>query len=324
MSLQPGGFFEYIAIRRSSRTGTGIQTPFAEAPLATGPGEWEGSPAHSRLWLQASIQAKGNWLVYYESDFLQPPGHSPYRLRQFWGEYECGGWRLLGGQAWSLLRPNRAGISSENDLMNTLVVEPGYHVGLAGKRTRQLRLTRDAGAWHVAAAYEHDGGAAMTLKLARDAGRGHWEIEALGGEGKRLALGLAAVAPIGRRLKWVSQQLWSQGAGPLLVGAMPARVHAHSAIQGLEATLPAARVQLFAYGGVAWAGRCEANRLLRQWSVGAHRELFQHARWGATVVSAEYSRLERFPWAGGRGAMHILSFRLRHSLPSSRNGKSAR
>jgi len=318
VTLRPGGFFELLGLHRSARTGTGIQTSFASVPLGPQPDEWAASPAHSRIALDASLHAGGNWLGYYESDFLQSAGRAPYRLRQLWVEYENGGWRILAGQAWSLLRPNRHGISSQNELMNTLVVEPGYHVGLAGRRNRQVRIVRDFGSWHAATAYEYREGGLVTLKLARDAGRAHGELLLLGGAGKTLGAGLSAVVTIHPRLQWVSQQLWSQGAGPHLMGPMPARVHAHACIQGLEASWPSARLRLFAYGGAAYASRSESNRLLRQWSVGFHHTLVRSVRWGVPELSAQYSRLERFTWPGGHGAMHTLSLRLRYSLPGTR------
>jgi len=315
VDLHPGGFFELLGLHRSARMGTGIQTRFASLPLEPEADEWAASAAHSRIALDASFHARGKWLGYYESDFLQNAGRAPYRLRQFWGEYERDGWRILAGQAWSLLRPNRRGISSHNDLMNTLVVEPGYHVGLAGRRNPQVRIARDFGSWHAAAAWEHRQGGLATFKLARDGTRTHSELVLLAGAHKTLGVGLSAVVSLHHRLSWVSQQLWSQGAGPHLVGPLPAQVHAHASIQGVEASWPAARVRLFAYGGAAYASRSDGNRLLRQWSVGFHRELPGNPRWGVTELSFQYSRVGRLTWPAGRGALNGLTFRLRHSLP---------
>jgi hypothetical protein len=264
---------------------------------------------------RSDVPGAGLWLAWYESDFLQGPGRAPYRLRQLWGEYERGGWRVLTGQAWSLLRPNRRGISSQNDLMNTLVVEPGYHVGLAGRRNPQVRITRDFGLWHAAAAWEYREGGLATFKLVREGTRAHSELVLLAGAHKALGAGLSGVVSLHNRLNWVSQQLWSQGGGPHLVGPLPARVHAHASIQGVEASWPAARLRLFAYVGAAYASRSAGNRLLRQWSVGFHHELTRNPRWGVTELSFQYSRLGRFTWPGGRGALNGLTFRLRHSLP---------
>lgn len=314
VNLRPFGFLEYIGVRRNAPTCTGIRTLYAETPLVSGPTEWQGSPAHSRVALEAGWRAGGSWLAYYESDFLQRPGLAPYRLRQLWGQYERYGWTIVAGQAWSLLRPNRSGISARDDLMNTIVVEPGYHVGLAGARRRQVRVTRRLAAWHLAGAYEDIEGGAVTFKLAQDRPRFHWELVGLRGAGGITAGGIATVFAIHRDVRWVSQQLWSQGIGPELVGPLPPRVHAHAVLHGLEATLPRARAEVFAYGGLAYAARGGDNRLLRQWSAGVHRELFWHASIGSMVLSLQYSWVERYPWAGGRGALNTVAFRLRHTF----------
>ncbi len=305
---------EYVAVRRDNRTGTGISTRYAEIPLAKGSAEWAGSFAHSRLAMELRGQPVGGCLAYYESDFLERPGAAPYRLRQFWVQYERGGWTITAGQAWSLLRPNRSGISPHNDLMNTIVVEPGYHVGLAGARRKQVRLTRRLGDWHLAGAYEDIGGGAVTFKLARDHRRLHWEVVGVGGVGGRAAAGLATVFAVRPSLRWVTQQLWSQGTGPELVGPMPPRVHAHAVLQGWEMNLPRARVEIFAYAGLAYAARSEDNRLLRQWSTGVHRELFRHPRMGSTAVSFQFSWLERRSWLSGGGRVNSIAFRLRHTF----------
>lgn len=314
VTLRPNGFLEYIGVLRDNRTGTGIRTSYGEAPLKTGPAEWQGSPAHSRVGVEAGWRGGGEWLLYYESDFLQRPGVAPYRLRQFWAQYQRDGWTIVAGQAWSLLRPNRRGISAGSGLMNTIVVEPGYHVGLAGARRRQVRVTRRLASWHLAGAYEDIGGGAAAFKLAHDGPRLHWELVGMRGAGGRMAAGVATVFALRHDLRWVSQQLWSQGAGSELVGPMPPGVHAHGVLHGLEANLPKTRTEAFVYAGLAYAARSDDNRLLRQWSAGLHRELVRRPGFGSTVISLQYSWLERRPWPGGRGTLNTVAFRLRHTF----------
>jgi len=149
--VHPAGFFEGIGMVRSASTGDTVNTRFGRIPTYDSSTGALLSASHSRL--QVCAQA-GNLSAYVEADFLDAPGRNPYRFRQYWAEYRAGRWRVLAGQAWSLLRPNRSGISSEGSLMNTLVVEPGYHVGLAGLRNRQLRIVHDNGNWHMALSYE--------------------------------------------------------------------------------------------------------------------------------------------------------------------------
>src|SRR5437763_987062 len=147
----------------------------------------------------------GNLSGYVETDFLNAPGKEPYRFRQYWGEYRIGKWRILAGQAWSLLRPNRTGINSEGALMNTLVVEPAYHVGLAGVRNRLIRITRDEGNWHYAVSYEH--GRVFLAKAAHDSPRMH--LEAIGaGSVHRRGAAFAAVVHASRKVDIVSEEVF--------------------------------------------------------------------------------------------------------------------
>ncbi len=313
ISLRPSGFLDYIMMRRPPISPDSLGTRFSAIPLNPPAPQWLHSVAHSRTALTADVEAGGWWRGYYESDFLAEPGQAPYRLRQLWGQFERGSWKILGGQAWSLLRPNRVGVSAETDLMNTIVVEPGYHVGLAGARNRQLRLTRSLGRWQAAVAFEHRGGPDFAAKLVRDGGRSHYEAAILAGHQGRRGVALAAVVRPTSRLTWVNQQIWSQGLGPDLVGPLPARVHAHALIQGLEVKLTG-KLQVFGYGGLAYAGRSPGARLLRQWSAGFHRSLFKHPLYGATFLSFQFSQAGRALWPGGSGSMNYFMFALRHDL----------
>jgi hypothetical protein len=52
-----------------------------------------------------------------------------------------GKWEILGGQSWSLLTPNRVGISPDpGDIFNTRNMDPNYQVGLAWARQAGFRL----------------------------------------------------------------------------------------------------------------------------------------------------------------------------------------
>ena len=62
------------------------------------------------------------------------------RLRLFWVDARKAKWEALAGQSWSLLTPNRSGISPlPSDLFFTQDVDPNYHVGQVWSRTPQLR-----------------------------------------------------------------------------------------------------------------------------------------------------------------------------------------
>jgi len=298
-TLRPSGFFEEIAMFRSATTGDTVNTRFARIPLQETPSETLFSPGHSRL--QICGQA-GGLSVYVESDFLNAPGKEPYRFRQYWGEYRIGKWRILGGQAWSLLRPNRSGIYSEGGLMNTLVVDPAYEVGLAGLRNRQVRITRDEGNWHVAVSYEH--GNSFLAKLAHDTPRLHLEAAGVGSASRRGA-SVAAVIHARRGIDIVTQQVVSRGVGPELLGAVPPFVTADATIEGLEMRVRPT-LELFAYGGLVYGGRSSGNRTVRQWSAGFIRHLFAEQPWGAASVAAQVSQTDRSTWPGGSGAMNYV------------------
>jgi hypothetical protein len=317
VTFRPSGFFESIAMYRTATTGDTVSTPFGRIPLEPTPSETLLSAGHSRI--QTCVQA-GNLSVYLETDFLNAPGMEPFRFRQYWGEYRIGKWRILGGQAWSLLRPNRIGIDSEGGLMNPLIVEPAYHVGLAGVRNRQLRITRDDGSWHFAVSYE--AGRSFLGKLAHDGKRLHLEAMGLGSAHRRAASAAAVIhAPL--KIDIVTQQLVSHGVGPELLNTIPAGVNAHSTILGAEVRVRPT-LELFAYGGIAYGGRSCGNRTVRQWTAGFARHLFEEQPWGAASLSAEFSELDRSAWPGGRGNLNYVQISFRYSLPGSRSMFAAR
>ncbi len=311
-ALRPSGFFEGIGMFRTATTGDTVSTRFARIPLRDTPSETRFSPGHSRMQICGQIHHLSG---YVESDFLDAPGKGAFRFRQYWGEYRIGKWRILGGQAWSLLRPNRSGIETEGGLMNTLVVEPAYHVGLAGLRNRQLRVTRDDGNWHFAATYE--AGKNFLAKIAHDTRRLHVEAAGLGSVHRR-AFSAAAVIHAPHKIDIVTQQVVSHGAGPELLGTIPAGVNAHATIEGIEARLRPT-LELFAYGGLAYGGRSGGNRTVRQWTAGFIQHLFEEQPWGAASLAAQYSQMDRSTWTGGHGDMNYVQFSFRYSLPASRS-----
>ena len=316
-NIRPSGFFETISMYRSQTTGDTVNTRFGRVPLGESPSEYLLSAGHSRMQACGEV---GGFSGYIETDFLNAPGSEPFRFRQYWGEYRVGKWRILGGQAWSLLRPNRSGINSESGLMNTLVVEPAYHVGLAGVRNRQVRITREEGNWRIAVSYE--AGKNVLGKITHDSPLLHWEAIALGSAYRRAA-SFAAVVHASRRIDVVTQEVVSRGGGPDLLNTIPAWVNAHSTIQGIEARVMPT-LELFAYGGLAYGSRSAGNRTVRQWTVGLIRHLFEERPWGAATVAAQFSQLDRSTWQDGYGLMNYMQVSFRYSLPSSRSMFDAR
>jgi len=125
---------------------------------------------------------------------------------------------------------------------------------------------------------------------------------------------LAAVVHAGPRVGFVSQQLWSQGGGPDVLGCLPRGVHAHATIQGVEAkVLPT--LEVFSYGGLVYGTRSAGNRTVRQWSAGFRQKLFTQAGYGAAYLMGQYSQLDRALWSGPRGAMNFVMLGFRYYMP---------
>jgi hypothetical protein len=150
-----GGFIDAAAIRRTTNTGSGLGTSFGTIPLDnTVQGHMNDtqlSSQNSRLSLQATSKAgRADLKAALEVDFL---GNAPnglnvttnsntLRMRVFWGQYRKGSFAFLAGQAWSLLTPNRTGLSPDtSDLFFSQTVDPNYQAGLTWGRTMQFRMT---------------------------------------------------------------------------------------------------------------------------------------------------------------------------------------
>ena len=119
-----GGFVDATAIRRTTNTGSGLGTSFGTIPFAnTVQGHMQDtqfSSQGSRLTLQATSKVgTADLKGVLEMDFLgnapnglsvTTNGNTP-RMRVFWGQYRQGAFEFLAGQAWSLMTPNRTGLS---------------------------------------------------------------------------------------------------------------------------------------------------------------------------------------------------------------------
>ena len=250
---------------------------------------------------------------YVETDFLSPIERPPWRLRQAWGEYTRDGWHVLAGQAWSLLRANQKGISSERDLIDIDVIDPAYHVGLLGDRKRQVRVVREFGPnWQAAVSYE-EGGYGIA-KAVYDRRRLHLEALGLIGRGKRWGAGAAAVIQAGDRITFLTQQFITRGAGPEAVGGVPSRVRAFATIGGIEAKLGRG-ASVFGYAGLVYGGHSGGNRVVREWSVGAKHKVWERFH-GSATIAAHYSHVDRSLWNDGQGQMSYVMLSLRYTLPA--------
>ena len=155
-----GGFMDGTMIMRSTATGNGMSTSFGTIPFTTTPGgapnpagnlsETRLTAQNSRLSLQATSKAGGgNVKGYVEVDFLGntatnlnvTTNANTLRMRLFWAQYTRGTFEFLAGQSWSLLTPNRNGLSPvPGDVFFSQNVDTNYQSGLTWARQMGFRF----------------------------------------------------------------------------------------------------------------------------------------------------------------------------------------
>ena len=153
-----GGFMDATAMTRSTNHGSGIATSFGTIPFANTPqgglSETRLSAQSSRITLQATSKVgRANLKGVIEADFL---GAGPatlnvtsnantLRMRIYWLQATRGKFEFLGGQSWSLLTPNRSGVSPvPGDLFFGQNVDSNYQMGLVWARSTQFRFVAHA------------------------------------------------------------------------------------------------------------------------------------------------------------------------------------
>jgi hypothetical protein len=152
----PGGFGDFTAFFRSTNVGSGIATAFGSIPFSNQLpqarlSETRLSAQYSRLSLKVDTHLSDSTRItgYVETDFLgfqpanayQTADSNSLRLRVYWADVRHGRWEMLGGQAWSLLTPNRVGLSPLTpDVFYTLDEDPNFQVGLTWARQAQFRV----------------------------------------------------------------------------------------------------------------------------------------------------------------------------------------
>lgn len=152
----PGGFLDFTTFFRSTDVGSGIATSFGAIPFSNllpqgRLSETRLSAQYSRLSLMVNAHINDSTSItgYVESDFLgfQPANayitanSDSLRLRVYWADVRHGKWEFLAGQAWSMITPNRVGISPYTpDVFYTLDEDPNFQVGLTWLRQPQVRV----------------------------------------------------------------------------------------------------------------------------------------------------------------------------------------
>jgi hypothetical protein len=157
ISLTPGGFVAAETVWRSKATGGDIPTAFSSIPYegadAYSLSEFFGSARQSRVTLLA--EGKTNWGTlkgYYEADWLGTGTSSnanqsnSYVLRQrvLYAQAETNsGWKVAGGQMWSLATEGKKGIpSAPSDILTPLTIDPNYVPGFVWTRQYGFRVVK--------------------------------------------------------------------------------------------------------------------------------------------------------------------------------------
>ena len=154
----PFGFVDFTGVYRNENTGGAIGSSFGSVPFrnsSTGQlSETKFSAQNSRIGLRVDSQVNGTKVLgYLETDFLGNAASNLYvtsnadtlRLRNYFVDLRNGPWEFLAGQDWSLLTPNRRGISPlPSDVFYSNDMDTNYQAGLTWARQPQVRLTYHA------------------------------------------------------------------------------------------------------------------------------------------------------------------------------------
>jgi len=148
---------DMTAVSRSTNPGSGIGTNFGSIPYgnvqAGALTETRLSIQNSRLGMRIDALVKGmKVLGYWESDFLGQIGSPPngglavssnpyvFRLRLYWVDVTRGKFEFLAGQSWSMMTPNRKGISPlPGDIFYSQDIDVNYQLGLTWGRIPGFR-----------------------------------------------------------------------------------------------------------------------------------------------------------------------------------------
>lgn len=153
-TIQVGATIDATTVGRSTATGNGLATSFGTIPFGNTPqgnlSELQMSAQNSRVSVLASgtlgsMAVKG----FIETDFL---GNAPNalqvtansntpRMRLAWAQVRTGKFEFLAGQAWSMLTPNRSGLSPvTGDVFVSQNIDLNLQMGLTWTRAMQFRF----------------------------------------------------------------------------------------------------------------------------------------------------------------------------------------
>ncbi len=153
-TFTPLGFVDATFFGRSTNLGSGIGSNFGTIPYnnvtANHLSEANFSTQNSRIGFRVDSDVLGaKVLGYFEADFLGNQASNvfvtsnsdTFRMRNVFVEAQKDGFEILGGQDWSLMTPNRKGLSPlPSDIFYTQDMDTNYQAGLVWSRQTQFRF----------------------------------------------------------------------------------------------------------------------------------------------------------------------------------------
>jgi hypothetical protein len=153
-TITPVGFMDFTTVFRTTDVGSGIGTNFGGIPYNNATlgklTEFRESAQNSRVGIRVDANVHGAQVLgYMESDFLGSAptnlpitsNSDPLRIRLYWVDVRKGKIEILGGQSWSMLTPNRDGLSAlPADIFYSQLMDTNYQLGLTWARQPQFRI----------------------------------------------------------------------------------------------------------------------------------------------------------------------------------------
>ena len=151
----PVGFMDLTSVWRDKNAGSSMGSNFGSVPYNNtvngNLSEFRFSPQNSRLGFRVDGDWKGaHFIGYNEFDFNGTSGSNGIvvsngafvpRLRLFWADVRKGKVEFLAGQSWSMLTPNRSGLSAlPGDLFFSQATDINYVAGLTWTRQPGMRI----------------------------------------------------------------------------------------------------------------------------------------------------------------------------------------
>jgi TolA-binding protein len=154
-TITPVGFLDLTNTYRSTNNGSGFATNFGNIPYNNTVGgrltQDQFSAGNSRIGFRVDALFKDiHVLGYYEGDFVGTPAAFNtqvtsnsllYRIRLYWVDLRKDKYELLAGQSWSMMTPNRNGLSAlPGDLFYGQQFDVNYLNGLTWGRIPGIRF----------------------------------------------------------------------------------------------------------------------------------------------------------------------------------------